>query len=183
LASTHQNLTRVSLNAEQAVSQIGKTAESTGFSFSEILAPAIAGAAVAIAPLLAVGGEALGTLLLGAQGLSTEVESGLTPAFHGLQAEAEKALGPCISAAVGELQGALPQLAPLVDVFGKAIGDAGAQFATWLNNGGIKGFVNYANAELPPVESLVKHTAVAVFSFFHDTQSAANGVLTTTDQV
>lgn len=176
LASAHENLASAGDSAESSLKGITGAA-SSGVSTIAALGGGIVALATTIGPLLAVGAGAFGTLLLGAQGLLPVIESGLTPAFHDLQAEAESALGPGINAAVTQLAGALPQLKPLVDVFGTAIGNAGAKFATWLNNGGISSFVQYTKSELPVVTDLAKSGATALVDFFASGNTTGNNLI------
>lgn len=157
---------------------IGADAEGAGASIGEVLIPALGAVATTIGPIAAVAVGAFGTILLGAQGLKDEVETGLEPAFKGLQATAVDALGPGIHGAIDELAEGLPKLNPLVTFFGQQIGIAADQFATWLNNGGFTGFVNYAEHELPIVESAFISITKAGVEFFNVVTPLGNDLLT-----
>lgn len=145
---------------------LGSGASSAGKGIYQFLLPAIAAASTLVGPLVAVGAAGVGTLLLGFSGLKDEVQSGLTPAFHELESVATDALRPGIGAAVSELQLALPKLQPLIQVFGSEIGNVATDLATWLNNGGLTGFVQYAERELPIVEGALSALTRAGIGFF-----------------
>lgn len=161
------------------VGAIGAAAEGSGASLMQVLLPALLLVSTTIGPLAAVGAGAFGTILLGSKQLENQVKTGLTPAFHALQTEAAAALEPGVNAAVTQLKGALPQLTPLVVEFGTEIGNAGAEFATWLNDGGVKDFVNYAEQELPIVEGTFSSLTAAVVGFFEDATPVGNDLLRT----
>lgn len=161
------------------IGDLGGAAENASGGFYQFLIPAIAALSTIIGPVVATGVAGLGTILLGAKGVEAEVKTGLTPAFKQLQETAVEALQPGIAAAVSQLKLALPQLTPLVQVFGSAIGDAADQLASWLNNGGLTGFVDYATQELPIVENAFKGLAAATIGFFQDVTPIGNDILHT----
>lgn len=156
---------------------LGNAAEGASHGFYAYLLPAVAALSTIIGPVVAVGTAGLGTILLGAKGLEAEVKTGLTPAFKQLQTVATEALEPGVNAAVQQLKQALPQLTPLVTFFGTEIGDVADKLATWLNDGGLVGFTNYAIRELPIVEGAFEGLASAVIGFFQDVTPIGNDIL------
>lgn len=170
-------------DAENTVKKLSNSSEGLGLSFTTVLIPAIAALSVVIGPLAAVGAGAIGTILLGSKQLENQVKGGLTPAFDGLEAAAAKALGPGINGAVTQLQQALPKLTPLIDDFGSVIGSQVDELATYLNNGGIAKFANYAEQQLPIVTGLFDSAAKASVAFFSSTTTQGDTVIGTLTQV
>jgi hypothetical protein len=92
-------------------------------------------------------GAALGTGILGYQGLKAQASTGtgfgadinneinkIKAAFAGLGQTAANALGPGVSSALGKIRQALPGLAPEVDKLGSSLGTVADQLGTGLVN-------------------------------------------------
>lgn len=155
-----------------------KTAESLPNLWSvAVLGPAIGAALTLVGPLASVGAAALGVMALGAGGVAKEFQNGLTPAIKDLQQVAGDALLPGATETVNELQQALPKLAPLVSIFGAAIGTEAAKLATYLENGGIEKFTQYAEHELPIVQQALESLTVAGVKFFSAVTPLGNGLI------
>lgn len=170
-------------NTGGALGGLGGSAAGAGGGIYQFLVPALIAASTIIGPLVATGVAGFGTILLGAKGLETQVESGLTPAFTQLEATATNALGPGINGALDELEQGLPKLTPLVTFFGNAIGQEVDKFATFLNNGGFQKFTTYAETELPIVENAFNSALEAGTSFFVAITPLGNALLITLTKV
>lgn len=159
---------------------LGAGAAGAATSISGLLLPALAGlGSTLLGPLAGVGGAAGGTLLLGLLGLQQQITDGLTPAFNDLENAASNALGPGVTDAITQIQQALPQLDPLISVFGAEFGKLIDQLATYLNNGGIESFVSYAERELPIVENAFISLTKAGIAFFTAVTPIGNALLVT----
>jgi hypothetical protein len=195
LASAQENLAKAHRDVELAqirvakafdgggksVKDFGGSAESasTGLFSMQVILPLVAAGLSLVGPLAAVGAAGLGTLVLGAKGVAEQFKSGLTPAISELQAVAGQALLPGATETITQLQQALPKLTPLVQVFGKAIGDEAAKLATYLNNGGIDSFTKYAEKELPIVQKALESLTVAGVKMFAALTPLGNDLLKT----
>lgn len=206
LAKAHEDVARASRDVELAQIRVARAYEGAGNAADdatpkikrygdqhkslfntltriEILAPAVALALSLIGPIVAVAAVGLPALALGLMGLKDDIINRLTPAFKLLQSAATEAMRPSIFSALDHLQNVLPKLVPVMQVFAQAFGEEINKFASYLDNGGLEEFTNYAERNLPVVMSLLEDTTGSLVKLLAATSSEQSGTIDGIDKI